>query len=251
MNLPLHKSSSVALLVGTAAAVLFATPAWATTETVPAWSAQVTPYIWATAISGKMRPLAGIPTIGIDASFPDLLEDLDGAFFLSGLARRDRVVLLGDLSYASASRSGRVGPGIPAEGRLRQTSLTLAAGYRAVDAPEVSLDLLGGARSWWVRTSVTAPSLGVSASRELGFTDPLVAMRLNARLAPRWSAILYADLGVGLRDTIQMLGTVNYKMHDSVFVSGGYRELRLDYDSGGTRADMKIAGPLLGATWVF
>jgi len=88
----------------------------------PDGSAQLTAYVWATGAGGSITPFAGAPTIEIDKSFSDLLEDLDVAVFLSGYARRDRFVLLGDLSHSASSRDGRVPPlGIPAEGRLRQT----------------------------------------------------------------------------------------------------------------------------------
>lgn len=114
----------------------------------PEWSGQATAYVWVTGVGGSITPFAGAPTVEIDKSFSELLEDLDVAFFLSGYVRRDRFVLLGDLSHSSSSKEGRVPTlGIPAEGRLRQTSLTLAGGYRAVDSPAATVDLLAGGRA--------------------------------------------------------------------------------------------------------
>jgi len=37
-----------------------------------------------------------------------------GAFFLTGFARHDRYVVLGDFSYSSLSKSGRLPTGVPA-----------------------------------------------------------------------------------------------------------------------------------------
>ena len=94
------------------------------------WVGQVTPYVWGAGLGGDLTPFTGAPTLRIDKSFREVLEDSDGAFFISGLARRDRLVLMADFSTSSSSRQGRVPPGIPGEGKLRQSSLTLAAGAR-------------------------------------------------------------------------------------------------------------------------
>lgn len=204
---------------------------------------------------GSITPFAGAPTTEIDKSFSDLLEDLDVAVFLSGHARHDRFVLLGDLSHSSSSREGRVPPlGIPAEGQLRQTSLTLTGGYRVVDGPGATVDLLADGRIWWLRISVQVPLVGVDRSPELGFVDPIVAARANIGLAPRWSVIAYGDFGgfgAGSKRTSQLLGTVNFQASDNLHLSAGYRHLHVDHRSGGTRIDVVMSGQLLGATWRF
>ncbi len=63
-----------------------------------AWVWQVTPYVWASGMTDNVRPFAGAPKISFDSSFSEVVKDLDAASFLSGYARRDRIVLLGDLS---------------------------------------------------------------------------------------------------------------------------------------------------------
>ena len=118
------------------------------------WTGQVTPYLWGSGLGGTLTPFTGAPTVRIDKSFSEVLEDSDGAFFLSAYARRDRLVLLGDVSYAASSKEGRVPPGLPAEGRLRQSSLPLAAGWRVHEGERVAFDLLGGLRHWDVRAAV-------------------------------------------------------------------------------------------------
>ncbi len=226
------------------------------------WRGQITPYVWATGVGGTLRPSAGTPTIRMQRSFSDLRKDADGGLFLSGLARRDRLVLLGDLSWSSSSRAGRLvapAPALPARGKLRQGSLTLAGGWRVLDTPDAAVDLLGGLRHWRMRGQVSAapvpgvfPGGRVSASRS--FTDPIIAARLNLRLAPAWSAIAYGDIGgfgVGSRSTAQVLGTVNYQAGAQLTLSAGYRHLVVDYRSGGSRFDVTMGGPILGATWQF
>ncbi len=124
----------------------------------PDWRAQVTPYVWGTGLGGDLRPRAGGPTVEIDKSFSDLLGDLDAALFLSGFARRDRFVLMGDLSTSTSSRAGVLPVlGAPATGRLRQTSLTVTGGWRVADTLDGTLDLLGGVRHWRVNGRVNVP----------------------------------------------------------------------------------------------
>lgn len=248
----------------TAAATALLVPFLGTAATAQDWAVQVTPYVWATGLGGDIRPTAGSPTVGISKSFSDLLEDLDAAFFLSGYARRGNLVFMGDLSTSSSSRGGALpappAPApLPAEGKLRQTSLTLAAGYRVADAPGGSLDLLVGARHWDLRAEVGVPAVaglfpGASARRSHAFTDPIVAARANLRLAPDWSMLLYADVGgfgVSSHSTAQVMGVVNYRVAENAFLSAGYRHLQVDYRRGGSRIDMAMGGPILGATWRF
>lgn len=218
------------------------------------WVWQVTPYVWATGVSGDITPFAGAPTASFDSSFSEVLEDLDGAFFLSGYARRGRLVFLGDLSYSRTSREGRIPPGISAEGELEQTSLTFAAGYRVVEDPAVAVDLLAGARFWRIEGAVDVPLVGVARSATETFTDPILAVRANFSLAPNWSAIVYGDyggFGVGSEKTSQLVATVNYRVNERFLLSGGYRVLNVDYRDGGTRIDATMSGPMFGATWRF
>lgn len=218
------------------------------------WTGQVTPYLWGSGLGGTLTPFAGAPTVRIDKSFSEVLEDSDGAFFLSAYARRDRLVLLGDLSYSASSKQGVVPPGLPAEGRLRQTSLTLAAGWRIHEGERVALDLLGGLRHWDVNAAVAVPLIGVARSPGDSFTDPIFAARANVSLSPRWSVIGYADVGgfgVGSDHTHQWLVVANYASSDRWVFSAGLRALSVDYRESGTRVDARLAGPLVGASWRF
>ena len=218
------------------------------------WAVQLTPYVWGTALSGEVRPLAGGPKLEFEESFSDVLENLDGAFFLTGLARRNRLILFGDLSWSSSSQSGLVGPGVPASGQIRQTWVTLAGGYRVAEGPEATLDLLVGARAWNTNASVSIPTLGLSAESTFSFTDPLLMARSNLRIAPRWSALIYGDIGgfgVGSEESFQAVGTLNYQLSDQFYLSAGYRYLTLDYQRDGRELDLQISGPVVGATWRF
>ena len=217
-------------------------------------AAQLTLYGWATGLSGEIRPLANGPKLEFDSDFGEVLEDLDAAFFLSGFARYGSAVFLGDLSTSTSSREGSVPPGIPARGEVTQTSVTLAAGYRAQARPDWTIDFLLGARFWDIEGEIDASAVGIGASRSVSFADPIVAARTNLRLADRWSFLAYGDVGgfgIGSERTGQFVGTVNYAATDRVVLSAGYRQLYVDYEDDGVELEVTFAGPVFGATFRF
>jgi hypothetical protein len=223
-------------------------------EAEPANSAQITVYGWLAGATGEFRPFAGAPTLAFDNSFGEVLENLDAALFANALVRRDRFVAAADLSYASLSREGLVPPGIPASGKVSQLAITALAGARVEDSPEVSVDLLAGARLWNLDGRVSVPLAAVAAAPDKTFVDPIVATRINAPVAPRLSALVQADIGgfgVGSDFTWQVAGTLNYRASDRLYLSAGWRHLHLDYADGGTRFEGSQTGPILGATYRF
>lgn len=67
--------------------------------------------------------------------------------------------------------------------------MTLLTGYRAMETPDMHVDVLGGARLWKIETSVDLSGDAISRGGDKTFTNPLVAVRANCSLSPRWSAI--------------------------------------------------------------
>ena len=243
-----------ATLGALAVALAAAAPAAAQTSGSD-WSGQVTLYGWGAGVGGEFTPFTGAPTLEFDASLGEVLEDLDAALFVTGLARRGDLVLLGDFTYTSSSRDGLVPPGVPASGEVTLTSLTLAAGRRFDAGKGTTFDVLGGLRGWDIGGSVSVPAAGVDEAPGATFVDPVVAARFNTELSPRWSVIGYADLGgfgVGSQFTWQAALTANYRATERLYISAGWRHLYLDYEGGsGTEFQGSLSGPLLGATWRF
>jgi hypothetical protein len=146
-----------------AAAMAFAAAVGLSAEPAAAqdWSWQLTLYGWAAGTRGAFTPFAGAPTLSFDQSFADVLEDLDGAIFLSGLARRGDLVLLGDFYHIDLSRRGTTPLG-PAAGALTLRSITLAAGRHFDTGDGGGIDLLGGLRATSFEGRVRVPGVGVS-----------------------------------------------------------------------------------------
>lgn len=227
------------------------------------WRFQLTPYGWAAGSASEIQPRAGGPRLEGDMSFGDVLDRLNGAFFLTGSARYDRFVVIGDLTWVSLSDSGSITGKLPVpvsvDGDLTQTSETIAAGYSVVSRPGLTVYVVGGARAWQIDASVSAEariapyySLGASASRSLSWVDPIVGVRMRAALSPKWSITGYGDVGgYDDRTTWQLLGTVNYRISDRFSISAGYRQMSIEYEDSETRLDVDMGGPLVGATLRF
>jgi hypothetical protein len=216
------------------------------------WQVTVMPYLWASGMSGKVRPFTGAPTLSLNKSFSDILEDLDFAFFLSFAAERDRLVVLGDVSRVVTSRDGLLPGGVPAEGRTKQTTLTLAGGQRVLAEPTRAVDVFAGLRAVRLEADVKVLGGALSASPTRSFVDPLIGARGLLALSPVWSASLYADVGgFGLGSDLSAVGfaLLNYRWNDRVTLSGGWRGMHLDYDDKGTLADVTISGPMFSVAW--
>lgn len=233
---------------------LLGTQAWAQDKAAAdAWRFQLTPYVWLTGLDGSVRPFKGAPTAHVNKSFSDVLDKLDAAAFLNGTARKGHYVLHGDLSYASTSDKAALPMGLSAHAKVKQTSLTLTGGRNWMLNPQSSIDLMAGLRLWQIKADVKVPGLA-SAQSNTSFVDPVVAARWRYDIAPRWSTLLYADMGgldMGSKFTWQVHGSVNYQLKDNIYISLGYRHLSVDYRDGGKQLDFSQSGPIVGATFRF
>lgn len=137
---------------------------------------------------------------------------------------------------------------------MKQTSWTLAGGYRVVDEADVTVDLMAGFRAWWIRASVAVPAAGVARAPKGDFVDPIAMARVNWRFAPGWSLLAQGDfggLGAGSEFTAQSVTTINAQVAERIWLSGGYRYLMVDWRDRGARLDLHLGGPVLGASFIF
>jgi hypothetical protein len=231
------------------------------------WSLQITPYLWASGISGDISPFRRAPTIGIDKSFSDILDDLNFGGFVNVWARYDRFVFSADVMYVDTTDSHTIGlpsggpfPGgaIRAEVDTTQFTSTLEAGYRLYASPQFTFDALAGARIWQVSNNVTASYSGlpysISHKESFGWVDPVIAARAFFNFTDRLSTLLQADVGgfgAGSDNTWQVLATVNYAFRPNMAISAGYKYLHVDYDKDGYVFDTDLSGPVLGFTYRF
>ena len=240
------------------------------------WALQITPYMWAAGLDGRLSPFRRGPTIEVEKSFSDVLDDLNFGGFVNIWGRYDRFVLSGDVLYVDTTDSHGTGPlpglAIPGLGAIppgvnvdagidtKQFTATLMGGYRVMDTPEFTLDALGGIRFWHISNDVTLTARlgGLSGSvrhdESFGWADPLVGMRAFLPITEKLSVQAQADVGgfgAGADLTWSAMATANYVFSDHFSASVGYKVLDVDYDRDGHVFDSRLSGPVLGMTWRF
>lgn len=234
----------------------------------PIWALQITPYMWAAGLEGNISPFRRAPTIGVEKSFSDVMDDLNFGGFVNVWGRYERFVFSGDAMYSDTTDSHAFGPlpalpspippGAVINGKVdsKQFMATLQAGYRVLDTPDFTLDALGGMRFWHISNDVTVNALGISRSygESFGWVDPVIGARAFLRLSEKLSLQAQADIGgfgAGSDLTWSALATVNYIVTDHFSVSTGYKALDVDYDHDGHVYDTRLSGPVLGMTYRF
>lgn len=222
---------------------------------------QISPYVWASGVSGRVSPFRRTPTVPLDLSFGELLDDLRFGGFVMAYARRDRFVATADVMYVDLAERQDIRalpglgptPGLSARVESTQFAAALMAGWRAAAGPRGTLDLLAGARFWSVSTEVSARAGGLARSwnEDFSWIDPILGFRALLPLGDRLSALVQADAGVGPRETWGALAALNLALGDKAAASLGYKVLSVDYDQGGHVFDATLRGPALGLTWRF
>jgi len=148
------------------------------------WTFSVTPYFWAAGLSGETSQF-GLPVVDLNASFSDILDNLDFAAMAIAEARYGRYSIFGDLIYSKISSGTGTPRGVVATS-VDVTSQTFAgllgAGYSVIDGNSGRLDVVGGIRVWSVDTDISFSGGildGVSVSDGATWVDGLVGVRGN------------------------------------------------------------------------
>jgi hypothetical protein len=225
----------------------------------PAWHASLSPYLWLSSFSGDVRPIRQAPQVSVHTSFREALDKVDAAAFVTGMARYGQWVGLLDFNYTSSSESGSISslPGVDARGGSKQTTVLAVTGYRVLDDNRYSLDLMGGARWWQVKSRVSAEAGGhelFSIEDRFSWVDPVAAVRFRYSFTAKDQLLLYTDIGgfgVGATWSWQWLAVYNRSLGPRWMLSMGYRQLFTDYSKGGHVHDVRISGPLLGLSLRF
>lgn len=242
------------------------------------WVFQITPFIWAAGISGRMAPFQRGETVEVNQSFSEVLSNLNLGIFTNLWARTGRVVFSGNIMYTDGTDrqtyddlpafqipgiTGVIPQGTHINGRADTTQFmtTMMGGYRLMDTPNYTLDILGGLRYWYIRNNVRVnashPTIGdrsVSYGEKFWWVDPLMGARLFAPVTDDISFMSEIDaggFGVGSEYTWSLLSTVNYTFGNNITASAGYKAFKVNYDHRGHVHDVLQYGPVLGLTWSF
>jgi hypothetical protein len=221
------------------------------------WQFQFSPYFWLAGLHGTGG--VGNRTTQVDESFSDVFDALNFAFMGTFEARKGKFISLSDLEYVSVS-DDKATPGplfSTVDAGFKTFIFDQEVGYRLLDNPEkgASLDVLGGARVWRVKTDFEfgagiLPATRIEASRS--WVDAVGGLRGKMALSEKVFLTGKFDLGGGGSNfTWQVFGGGGYNLNPKIALIFGYRVLDVDYDRNNFIFDMNQRGPIVGVGFRF
>jgi opacity protein-like surface antigen len=221
------------------------------------WQFQVTPYFWLESLHGTAG--VGNRTAGVEMDFGDVFGDLN--FFIMGTfeARKGRFFSLTDVEYASIS-DDKATPGpffSSVDAGFKQFIFDQEVGYRLYSDPDngASIDVLGGARVWRVKTDFEfgagiLPAVRIEGSRS--WVDAVGGLRGRAPISEKMFLTGKFDLGGGgSKFTWQLFGGAGYSIKENIALIFGYRVLDVDYNRNNFVYNLNQRGPIVGLGFRF
>lgn len=223
----------------------------------PKWEFSITPYAFLARLDGEVGVLG--ETAQVNASFRDIFRNLNFALMGTFEARKGNWMFVGDALYMSLSGQ-KVTPSplfSDIDVEVKETIIDPEVGYRVFKTEKASIDLMGGARIWHVKTHLTfqpriRPLVDVEGSKT--WADPVVGARGSINLSPRVFLNGKFDMGgFGINSdfTGQVFGGAGFQLKPRIALLGGYRYLRVDYVKDNFIFKTALSGPYVGARFNF
>jgi len=218
------------------------------------WQFATIGYVWLAGAWGETDVIGPVEPVDLDLPFGKVLDAFKFAFMGAAEARRDRLVILGDLTFIHLDANKGIGIRNPdfldAELDSRTAEITLLGGYRVANTGPVNVDLLAGGRMNFFKTTLQleGPNRSAEGSVKQSWFDPLIAARVTAPLGGKWSMSLYGDLGgivTGSDVTWQAVGGVDYQISRKISIGAGWRYFKVNYDHGDFLYNVHQSGPLI------
>lgn len=220
------------------------------------WEFTLTPYLWGAGQSGSVRIGQRLPALNVDASFSDILSNIDWGAMGLFEARKDRWGVLVDTFYVQLSKTSQ--PLL--DGALGTAKLTgsnaiveAAGAYRLAQGRTGWIDVLGGLRYFSLdgklalSSSIVLPA-GRQESSNQDWTDVFVGVRARQPLGAAWSALEYLDIGTGGSSySYQAIVGLGWDVSKAIGVEFGFRLLAEDYSKQSLLYNVRTGGPYLGA----
>lgn len=227
------------------------------------WKYEFTPYLWGSGLDGTLGA-RGV-TMNVDASFSDILSNMNAAFMGMITAQKGPWTLGFELDYvgleegSSKTFSGK--HGLASVNSQLQIDTTLwisqaTVGYRVLNEG-TKLDVLGALRytaldndaqlTTRIEPGVLFPGGTRTASSSDGWLDVVAGVRVLQPLSESVSLLGYADVGGGGSNlTYQLMAGVNWQYAPNWSAKLGYRYLSWDYKNDNVVWDVSLSGPYLG-----
>ncbi len=223
------------------------------------WEWRVAPYLWATSLQGRVATVPGVPPADVDASFSDILDNLDFAGMVVGHGRNGRWGITGDLQYVKlTAESGSLAPTFgKAVVKIENTIVSLMADYELAQAPNYEVWVSGGLRYWRVKNDITltpGTAPGRTANGADSWVDPIIGVRGRREIGERsfvtgWAYV--GGFGAGSENMADVFGGVGYQFTPTTAGVLGYRWMTVDRQNGSFLYDATQQGVLAGLSFQF
>jgi opacity protein-like surface antigen len=223
------------------------------------WSFDLVPYLWLATYDGSFDvPNTPQGTSGVQTDSGFATHISAAAMATAHIRYRDVGVLL-DGAWLQLKTDGGDPSGLFSGIDLKSDIAygAAAATYRLAPMGPLEIDLLGGARVWYVRNELDfkgGKAQGVSVDDTRTWVDPIVGAKLRYGFSKHWFATVLGDaggFGVGSDLTWNVFGGVGYSFSDLFSLTLGYRYMHIDYEKSNFKMDANVHGFLLGAGFHF
>lgn len=264
-------------LLGAALAFSLVCPLAASAEPPPDnWDLMIYAYGWAPTVlaDGEATIDGELVSPEFDTDFSDVFSNWDFGAGAGIDFRYWRFVLLLDGVWVQSEVDDDI-RGVGVDGHLTNVVADGKAGFRvldrttpwgdaqALDAPRLFVDLLAGARYWFVKNDAMDLE-GFPIGNNLNYqtdqdwVDPLVGARVVVGVLPTLSFSVVGDvggfdIGNGSELTWMVQPMLNWQPFERVSFHAGYKHLRADRErpSSNKDFDFELSGPTVGLGFHF
>lgn len=238
-----------------ALATLLAAGAAAAQDEAPSWEGRLVLYGWFAGLDGDITARNSGAGTGVSLSPGDVLDRLDTGLFAHGEISRGRFGALLDANYIELSDSQDVTAPLPGRisGDTTLTMITAAGFWRAVDRPDVAVDLYGGGRfvnlDVGLKATVAGGGPSARADADDNWLDPIVGVRATAPLNERLTLTGLADIGgfgAGSDFSAQVFAGLSLRLTEWFSAEAGLRYLHIDREASRVNFDADLWGPTVG-----
>jgi hypothetical protein len=227
------------------------------------WEFRLSPYLWFAGLKGDLATVPGSPSVPIDISPSEALEDTEAGVMLMFDAKRGRHGVFADFIYTDVRSDEELLPS-PIDLTLRSISkttlFTLAYQYELYKQDRAVVDLLAGARYWNIDSELRfGGGLGFLAGQKISnvesWLDPALGIKAHM---PLGNSQFYLEggagiggFGVGSDLFYEVNANLGYQWNSAIGTTIGYRLFDVDYEDDGYLYDVRQQGWQLGLTWAF
>jgi hypothetical protein len=211
------------------------------------WRYTVSPYVWVATITGDFGAGGAQGSTDSDYSFW-ALENLQGYVSVHFDARAAKWGWFADALYVDYG-DDFTRPNLTTSLGLTGKIYELGAAFAL--RQDFGLAVLAGARGIDLRVAVEL-NPGPDGSVSKVIADPFVGVEYSHPFGEHWYVDARADYGgfnIETKSQKHVLATFGYRFSDRLTAFGGYRYLKVDFESAREVLRLTAAGPAFGFSW--